>query len=344
MRHPHTEWTRRRLEDYVGTTETLTLEFKSCRALLGDDKKDKDAKMQEAAKDLAAMANEQGGVIIYGIEETKTGTGRRALRVEEGFPAGGAVSREWFLQFARDRVHPPLHGLEVVEVHLDDQHERFALVVIVPQAVGGARQTDDLLFWRRDAQGLRKMTVQEIEDIRLRGSRPQLVLSAFVLEATNSNNKQLDLKTQFRVHNPSSTTASFAVVTLALTRNTSAASKVVNEWRWLEVSDDWKVTRCVLSSGSSSYWSPITPGFTLVTEALTISTPFYSEIDPVRPRELGLARLDHDGGSDLYTLVLRYQADLASKIRLEPNPEGALPDRLGAAPVPPIICIGPQPH
>jgi predicted HTH transcriptional regulator len=52
----------------------------------------------EAAKDVAAMANEQGGEIIYGIEEKKEGTRRWAKRVEEGFEPSHGVSREWFIQ------------------------------------------------------------------------------------------------------------------------------------------------------------------------------------------------------------------------------------------------------
>lgn len=179
---PHHVWTRQRLESYVGTTETLITEFKSLRSLIGDDRKDKDTKMREAAKDVAAMANEQGGVIVYGIAEEGSGTGKRAAQVEDGFVAEHGVSREWFLQFIRDRVHPPLPDIDAVEVPLTKKNDRFALVVQVPMATGIARQTDDHLFWRRDGQGLHSMTVREIEDVSLRATRPQLVLQVHNVE------------------------------------------------------------------------------------------------------------------------------------------------------------------
>src|SRR5258707_9007808 len=118
MTHPHAEWTRERLEAYVGTTETLTLEFKSMRSLIVDEKTDKQTKMNEAARDVAGMANEQGGIIVYGIEEEAKGPFKRAKAVEEGFAPEHNVSREWLLQFIADRVQPPLRDIDAIDVPL----------------------------------------------------------------------------------------------------------------------------------------------------------------------------------------------------------------------------------
>jgi predicted HTH transcriptional regulator len=126
------------LEELVGTTETLTREFKSYRALVWDTKTQRKGQIAEAAKDVAAMANEQVGEIIYGIEEDKEGTRRWAKRVEDGFETSHAISREWFIQTMRAHISPPLAGLEAVDVRLEGG--RIALVVIVPQATGVARQ------------------------------------------------------------------------------------------------------------------------------------------------------------------------------------------------------------
>ena len=170
MTHPHGEWDRAALERYVGTTEALTLEFKSHRSLLATDKKTKADRIFEASRDVAGMANEQGGLIIYGIEEWGETGFRTAKAVGEGLAAGDKVDREWFVQIMRDHINPPLTELDVVQVKVDDTH--VALVVNVPQSRGVARQTDDLFFPRRDAQGLHNMTVQEIEDVRARSERP----------------------------------------------------------------------------------------------------------------------------------------------------------------------------
>lgn len=326
----HSEgWTRARLGDYIGTSETLTLEFKSMRSLIADDKKDKNAKIQEAAKDVAGMANEQGGVIVYGIEESKDKEMRRAERIEEGFTASDKVSREWFLQFVRDRVHPPLPDIDAVEVWLDDEHKRFALIILVPQARGVARQTDDLLFWRRDGQGLRPMSVQEIEDIRLRAVRPDLVLSIPVqayISSSSGSRRPHRMECRVQISNHSQATATFAVITVGFVRETTLFSPIVNDWQKLEMSNGWKIFRTVISTGSSRFWSPMTPGFTLLGPGLLIETPQYESDYIFRPRVLGYARLDFDGGSKPYALLLKPSSSSSDwRISLDPYSEALSP-------------------
>ena len=222
MQHPYAAWTRKILESYIGTTEALTLEFKSYRALIWSNQtKNKADVIREAAKDVAAMANEQGGIIIYGIEESRTGARRKALHIEDGFETSDGVSREWFMQMIRSHINPPIEGMDAVDVELGN--ERIALVVLVPQAIGTAHQTDDLYFYRRDAQGIHKMTVQEIEDVRQRRARPLLTLdfvpvSAFRIARTRrqSGQEQGEFEGRFEILNTSSVTASFAVITIGL--------------------------------------------------------------------------------------------------------------------------------
>jgi hypothetical protein len=50
------------------------------------------------------MATEQGGFIIYGIEEWGETGFRIAIAVGEGFVSGDKVEREWFLQVTRDHI------------------------------------------------------------------------------------------------------------------------------------------------------------------------------------------------------------------------------------------------
>src|SRR5688572_16057645 len=61
-----TEWTQTRLEQYIadGIQESLNLEYKSAAAL-----EKTDSKRAEITKDVAAMANSDGGIVIYGIKE-----------------------------------------------------------------------------------------------------------------------------------------------------------------------------------------------------------------------------------------------------------------------------------
>ena len=65
MDHPPFKWTKERLEWYLGTGESLKVEFKSYRSLDLTKKQERDKKIVDASRDIAGMANEQGGEIIY---------------------------------------------------------------------------------------------------------------------------------------------------------------------------------------------------------------------------------------------------------------------------------------
>ena len=84
--HPHEQWTLERLDGYVDLAETVTLEFKASNALRSTDGKDRQKRLTEAAADVAAMANEQGGAIVYGMRERQEGSLNRP-----GFPGDSRV-------------------------------------------------------------------------------------------------------------------------------------------------------------------------------------------------------------------------------------------------------------
>lgn len=313
MIHPHANWTRAALERYVGTTETLTLEFKSYRALVWGNHDERRKKISEAAKDVAAMANESGGYIIYGIEEAKNGARRRALRVEEGFEADQGISREWFLATMRAHIFPALPDLDAVDVELGG--DRMALVALVPQSVGSARQTGDpksgdLKCWRRDAQGLHNMTIQEINDVASRVTRPRLELRLPRTEATLEDvpgverpRQQFRASIEFEITNDSLATADFAVITAALVLGIFVPP--ADEWVQMRSDKDWELRRTVLASGSSPRWSPITPGFVLAPQRFNVGVPLTTRGTVGSPSQtIGLIRLDHSGGARSYRLEL----------------------------------------
>jgi hypothetical protein len=313
--HPHAEWTQARLESYVGTSETLTLEFKSVRSLIVVERKDREAKLNEAARDVAGMANEQGGFIIYGIEEESAGPFKRAKIVEAGFGLEHKVSREWFLQFIADRIQPPLTDIDAVDVPLGE--DRIALVVIVPQARGVARQTGDYFFWRRDAQGLRKMSIQEIEDVRLRTAQPRLELRLANSPARISVERVAEIGVNLELHNVSAATATFGVITLGLGRRAEARFLSNPEWRWERTDDRWKIARTVISSGASPRWSPITPRFSLTLQPFTLLVRVEDQDYVGPPRGIGLVRLDSDGGATIYRLSFHAVFPERSTLRLD---------------------------
>src|SRR6266566_2271736 len=266
------------------------------RSLLAQGGKDKEARLSEAARDVAGMANEQGGEIIYGLDEDPGGGFRRARSLEEGFAPEHKINRERFLQFIRDRVQPSLPDIDAIDVRLAEH--RYALVVLVPQARGVARQTGDRLFWRRDAQGLRKMSVQEIEDVRSRAYRPTLELAAGdVAVVTEQDLIELTIKPslQLQVRNHSQATALFAVVTVGVGEGIGVSYEIPPDWRRIEVVQPWNIFRLAIASGSSPLWSPMTPGFVFYLPPIPLTFQLRPNVDLFKGRPLGVARIDHDG-------------------------------------------------
>jgi hypothetical protein len=95
-------------------------------------------------------------------------------------------------------------------------------------------------------------------------------------------------------------TASFAVITVGLIWPTTAVFPTSAEWEWIDQGNPWRVGRTIVASGSSRLWSPITPKFRLPVQEIVIkiaSLPGEYGL----PDAFGAARLDHDGGSALYT-------------------------------------------
>jgi len=310
-------WTLQRLQGLEGSPESLTLEFKSCSAFLPvEGKISMRSRIEEAAKDIAAMANEQGGVIVYGVEEKKQGQVRTAGPVESGFDPAGQVNREWLVQTMNAHIRPPLGELDAKHVIVDEATGSFAMVVFVPQAIGGARQTEDGRYWRRYAHGREYMSHQEIEDVRNRARRPELELRAFVRDA-GSSHAALEIDLQFRVVNASAAIASFAVITFAAERTSGVKlePQVHTGWRWFDVGTRrWDVVRYVMASGSAPNWSPITPQFAADFEPLRLALEF-----DANPTAVGLARLDYEGGTGFYWLETPLRHPMGESISNELN-------------------------
>ena len=68
-------WTEAKLQNFITSEieESLTLEYKSAEALDRTETKKK-----EITKDVSAMANSAGGIIIYGIKEYNNSSKKHA--------------------------------------------------------------------------------------------------------------------------------------------------------------------------------------------------------------------------------------------------------------------------
>jgi len=133
--------------------ETSQLEFK--RQLLELGKND------DLARDLAAMANTEGGVIIYGIEQDSTGRARD-LRP---FAVSGAAERVTLV--AQNALDEALALGEVRSIVSEDQRDLGFLVVEVPRS-GRAPHFHQGTAWGRTSRGNAPLTRRRVGELLAR--------------------------------------------------------------------------------------------------------------------------------------------------------------------------------
>lgn len=138
-----------------GDSESATLEFKSCR--LFDQKNDKI--FETLSKEITALANSIGGVLIIGVEED----GDR--RISEIVPvADGKKDEAWIEDGLLSRITPSLNlaitRIETVGGHL--------LVIDVPPSLNAPHQSADKRYYARRLFRVDPLLAFEIDDIRRR--------------------------------------------------------------------------------------------------------------------------------------------------------------------------------
>lgn len=193
MVKPIRDWTVADLEALIGSEETSNLEFKDGRSLLNESKK-----KEEIARDVSAMANAAGGLIIYGLHETNSVATSIA-----GCPADHGKA-EWFDQVITNNIEPKVQGVEIKRIDLPG--EKLALVVEVPQAVSFAphQSKPHKVYFRRYNATIQPMLDHEVRDLMRRSASPELYLDAlFVSEAEHAKSVTRDVRMDIYIGNRS---------------------------------------------------------------------------------------------------------------------------------------------
>lgn len=288
--------------------ESIDLDYKQSEAL----EPVTDSKKNELSKDVSAFANSAGGTILYGVAEDK----RLPVRLDSGCDPR-IISREWLEQVINSRIHRKIDRIRINQIDLMGASPgRVAYAVHIPQSTRAPHQAGDKRFYKRYNFESVPMEEYEIRDVARRTSKPLMELECKDIDLRGSGQKGFEADCRFQVSNISDITGTFAVVTIGLFLTTSARWTTTTDWRWVHTADDWKVARCVVASGSSLFWSPITPGYTLVLPTLRISGET-REQDVFTSRLIGFARLDHDGGQVIRGIDFWREGKPGNRIRLK---------------------------
>jgi Putative DNA-binding domain len=168
-------WTESRLQNFITSEieESLTLEYKAAEALDRNETKKK-----EITKDVSAMANSAGGILIYGIAEyndpEKRHLPERITPVDRR-----KYPREWVEQIIQ-AIRPRIDGIVIHSVNLSSGENDVAFVIEIPQS-NTAHQANDHRYYKRFNFQAVPMEDYEIRDVMFREQTPNIVLN-FLIE------------------------------------------------------------------------------------------------------------------------------------------------------------------
>lgn len=150
--------------------ENSQLEYKSGEALKHENKK-------EIIKDISAMANSAGGIIIYGVKEFD----KEKNHLPEKITAVKRkdYSKEWLDQIISSSVQPKLKNVGIEPISIDT--EDVVYVITVPQGNTAHQSLIDNKYYKRRNFLTEPMEDYEIRDIMNRRKEPNIILK-FIIE------------------------------------------------------------------------------------------------------------------------------------------------------------------
>ncbi|MCA0427372.1 MAG: ATP-binding protein [Bacteroidetes bacterium] len=200
---------------YNKVEESHNLEYKSADALLqiGNKGGSKDGAV-ELIKDVSAMANSAGGVIIYGIKEFNDIECKHLP--EKVTPIKRQdFSKERIEQLLNGNIMPKIEGLLIHPIELENVNE-VAYAIEVPQSHTAQQNTKDKRYYKRQNFEAVAMLDYEVRDVMNRGTYPQLTLDIEIVTGVNEPRywqKDLEYKTEYylsiRIKNTGTVFASY---------------------------------------------------------------------------------------------------------------------------------------
>jgi Putative DNA-binding domain len=164
-------WNEASVNQYIidAIEESLTIEYKAA-ASLGKT----DSLKKEMTKDVSAMSNSSGGIILYGISEFNQPEKKHLP--EKIDPVDRlSYSREWLEQVINN-IRPRIEGLVIHSVQLSSDQTHVVHVVEIPQSVTAHQATDHRYYKRYNFLSI-SMEDYEIRDVMNRQKHPSFSVS-----------------------------------------------------------------------------------------------------------------------------------------------------------------------
>lgn len=162
------QWNELAVQRYIDEQieEGLNLDYKAADSLAKIN-----GKKKEITKDVSAMANSDGGIIIYGVKEFQEADKRHLP--EQIDPIDQTVfSKEWLEQVINN-IRPRIDGIIICPVQIATAENHVVYVVEIPQSTT-AHQARDFRYYKRFNFESVPMEDYEIRDIMNRLKTPDV--------------------------------------------------------------------------------------------------------------------------------------------------------------------------
>lgn len=143
--------------------ESTVLEYKASFATQSPKWK------EELAKDVSAMANSNGGIIIYGLKQKDLGGGNAVAGKLTPIPLG-EMTKDRLSQLFSSNIQPKIDNVEIT--YLPDGENGGYFVVEIPQSDTAHQNRLDHIYYKRRNATIDAMEDYEIRDVMNRRKTP----------------------------------------------------------------------------------------------------------------------------------------------------------------------------
>ncbi|MCY4071027.1 MAG: ATP-binding protein [Chloroflexi bacterium] len=198
-------WDQARVRKYIddGIEESLNLDYKAAGALAKTD-----GKRKEVTKDVSAMANSDGGIIIYGMTEQNHLPDVIDPVNRKDF------SKEW-LEHVIGNIRPRIDGLLIHPVPIGGSNSDVVYIVEIPQSQTAHQATDKRYYKRHNFESV-AMEHFEILDVLNRQQHPRIELDFETLPAIDEHGVTYKLELNVKIRNIGNVLARFIEAHVAI--------------------------------------------------------------------------------------------------------------------------------
>lgn len=155
--------------------ESTELEYKCSFAKANTDWK------KELAKDVSAMANSNGGIIVYGLKEKEISKGHSVPERISPIPTS-EMTKDQLSQLLSSNIQPVIDGIEISYIPYDEESGLY--IVSIPQSNTAHQNKLSHMYHKRRNAVIDVMEDYEIRDVMNRSKTPIIDLDFELVKTT----------------------------------------------------------------------------------------------------------------------------------------------------------------